>query len=80
MNDSTFFTAIIQSLPPSLHDIGMVLEDVRMELFRTYTHIEQDTSTINHKATEGLHALLLEGFLDIAGTLQENDLVCPFKE
>ncbi|PSS18944.1 hypothetical protein PHLCEN_2v3160 [Hermanssonia centrifuga] len=81
MNDSTFFAAIVQSLSPSLHDIGMVLEDVRMELFRTYSHVEQDASTIDHKAAEGLHALLLEGFLDIAGTLQENDLVvCPFKE
>ncbi len=59
----------------------MVLEDVRMELFRTYSHVEQDASTIDHKAAEGLHALLLERFLDIAGSLQENDLVvCPFKE
>ncbi len=76
-----FFKHIVQSLHPSLHGIGIALEDVREELTSSYTLVEQNATTIDHNAAEGLHSFVLQTFLEISESLEETDFeVRPYQQ
>ncbi|KAJ3557298.1 hypothetical protein NM688_g1546 [Phlebia brevispora] len=72
--DGSFATAV-EALDPSVQDAGAVLEKIRRKLVAFYRKAEGDLSSVEYaKCADGLHAVMMDLFLDVAESPDLQDI------